>query len=185
MERKASMCIILAFLGALSFATGLGAEFTRTKASDVKLVYGECSYPASPETGLGLTSATTLLIAKIIISFATGRRCCCRRTSQTGNSIGAKAIIFFLLSWITFAIAFIFLLTGSLVNNRHGKYKDGNYYCYVVKPGIFTKGAVFAVASVILGIIYYLTSTSTKKTTNSSGNAPDPNNQGGIQMGQP
>ena len=86
----------------------------------------------------------------------------------------------------TFVIAFLLLLTGSALNDQHGEESVyfGNYYCYVVKPGVFAGGAVLAVASVILGILYYLTLNTTKNTNGPWGNAPIPN-QSGIAMGQP
>ncbi|XVE62233.1 hypothetical protein DITRI_Ditri06bG0101500 [Diplodiscus trichospermus] len=187
MERKSLvLCSIVAFLGVLAAATGFAAEATRIKASEVKVVSTtQCSYPRSPALGLGLTAAAALLIAQIIINSATG--CiCCRRTSQTWNSNWTKALIFYVVSWFTFVIAFLLLLTGSALNDQHGEESVyfGNYYCYIVKPGVFAGGAVLAVASIILGILYYLTLNMAKNTTGPWGNAPVPN-QGGIAMGQP
>ncbi|XVF06923.1 hypothetical protein REPUB_Repub06bG0092800 [Reevesia pubescens] len=91
-----------------------------------------------------------------------------------------------LLKMFTFVIAFLLLLTGSALNDQHGEESVyfGNYYCYVVKPGVFAGGAVLAVASVVLGILYYLTLNTAKNTTDPSGNAPVPN-PGGIATGQP
>ncbi|OMP08531.1 hypothetical protein COLO4_06390 [Corchorus olitorius] len=88
----------------------------------------------------------------------------------------------------TFVIGFLLLLTGSALNDQHGEESVyfGNYYCYVVKPGVFAGGAVLAVASIALGILYYLTLNMAKNTTSTGpwGNAPYPN-QSGIAMAQP
>ncbi|XVF56502.1 hypothetical protein PTKIN_Ptkin06aG0126500 [Pterospermum kingtungense] len=189
MERKGIvLCSVVAFLGVLAAATGFAAEATRIKASEVKFVSPtQCSYPRSPALGLGLTAAAALLIAKIIINFATG--CiCCKRTDQTWNSNWTKALVSYVVSWFTFVIAFLLLLTGSALNDQHGEESMyfGNYYCYVVKPGVFAGGAILAFASVILGILYYLTLNTAKNTTGSWGDAPvSVSNQGGIAMGQP
>lgn len=187
MERKSIvLCSVVAFLGVLAAATGFAAEATRIKASEVKFVSTtECSYPRSPALGLGLTAAAALLTAQIIINFATG--CiCCKRTRQTWNSNWTKALVFYVVSWSTFVIAFLLLLTGSALNDQHGEESVyfGNYYCYVVKPGVFAGGAVLAIASIVLGIFYYLTLNMAKNTTGTWGNAAVPN-QGGIAMGQP
>ncbi|XVF30421.1 hypothetical protein REPUB_Repub16aG0055800 [Reevesia pubescens] len=187
MERKGLvLCSFLAFLGVLSAATGFAAEATRIKASEVKFVSTtQCSYPRSPALGLGLTAAAALLIAQILINFSTG--CiCCKRTGQNRNSNRTKAIVFYVVSWFTFVIAFLLLLTGSALNSQHGEESVyfGTYYCYVVKPGVFAFGAILAVASVILGIFCYLTLNTEKNTTGLWGNAPVAN-QGGIAMGQP
>lgn len=82
-------------------------------------------------------------------------------------------------------IAFLLLLTGAALNDQHGleSMYFGNYYCYVVKPGVFAGGAVLSLASVTLGILYYLTFTSAKSGNNPWGSSVP--NQGGIAMGQP
>ena len=91
----------------------------------------------------------------------------------------------------TFVIAFLLLLTGAALNDQHGEESMyfGNYYCYVVKPGVFAGAAVLSLASVTLGILYYLTLSSAKER-NDPGPGPVPPNQaqggsGGIAMGQP
>lgn len=86
----------------------------------------------------------------------------------------------------TFVIAFLLLLTGAALNDQHGveSMYFGNYYCYVVKPGVFAGGAVLSLASVTLGILYYLTLTAAKNS-NTPWVSNVANNQGGIAMGQP
>lgn len=79
------------------------------------------------------------------------------------------------------------MLTGAALNDEHGEeniYFD-NYYCYVVKPGVFAGAAVLSLASVILGIIYYLTLNSAKNRNNASwGGAPLSPPQTDIAMGR-
>ncbi|KAL0400482.1 UNVERIFIED_CONTAM: hypothetical protein Slati_4078100 [Sesamum latifolium] len=84
----------------------------------------------------------------------------------------------------SFVIAFLLLLTGAALNDQHGEENlyFGNYYCYVVKPGVFAGAAVLSLASVILGIIYYVTLTQEKNRNNPwAASVP----QSGIAMGQP
>lgn len=56
-----------------------------------------------------------------------------------------------------------------------------NYYCYVVKPGVFAGGAILSLASAVFGIVYYITLSAGKNTVDGT-TMP---NQGGIAMGQP
>ncbi|XVF41621.1 hypothetical protein PTKIN_Ptkin01aG0294200 [Pterospermum kingtungense] len=203
MEKKACICTVVAILGVISVATGFGAEFTRIKASEAKDT--ECSYSTSPALPLGLTAAVTLLIAQIIINFATGCMCCCRRTTQTWNSNGAKAVIFFILSRLAFVIAFYLLVSGAALNSQAfsnrglfgsslNNQDNGFFYqCYVVRPGAFAGASVLAAASVIFGILHYI-SLNTKKNTadpygngiNGNGNyGPNYPNQGGLMTAQP
>ncbi|KAK6118489.1 hypothetical protein DH2020_047756 [Rehmannia glutinosa] len=189
MERKVIVvCCVVGFLGILSAATGFVAEAKRIKGDQVELLSPtECIYPRSPALGLGLTAAVSLMIAQIIINIATG--CiCCRKGPHQSNSSWTLALICFVASWFSFVIAFLLLLTGAALNEQHGEDNlyFGNYYCYVVKPGVFAGAAVLSLISVILGIIYYLTLTATKNRSNNTwapSSVPPP--QGGIAMGQP
>ncbi|PIN03641.1 hypothetical protein CDL12_23841 [Handroanthus impetiginosus] len=125
------------------------------------------------------------MIAQIIINVATG--CiCCRKGPHQSNSNWTLALVCFVVSWFTFVIAFLLLLTGAALNDQHGEESlyFGNYYCYVVKPGVFAGAAVLSLASVVLGIIYYLTLIS-EKNRNDPWVASVPSSQGGIAMGQP
>ncbi|KAK8657014.1 hypothetical protein V6N13_098948 [Hibiscus sabdariffa] len=173
--------IIVYVLGMTSVATGFAAEFTRLTASQVNEdVYEQCSYPFSPAPLLSITSAVTLLIAKIIINLATGCFCCRARTAQSNRS---KAFCFYIVSWITFIIAMVLLLIGAKLSERHDEavVRNGYYYCYVMKSGVFAGGAVLAALCCIFGIIYYHT---IKSEGEDAGNTPFPN-EGGMAMAQP
>ncbi|CAI0425027.1 unnamed protein product, partial [Linum tenue] len=139
----------------------------------------QCAYPRSPALGLGLTAAVSLMLAQVIINIATG--CiCCRGSPHSSHSNWTLALVCFFVSWFTFVVAFLLLLTGAALNDQHGEQSMyfGNYYCYVVKPGVFAGGALLALASVTLGILYYL-------ALNSAKSATGPMNNSGIAMGQP
>ncbi|CAN1293005.1 Protein MODIFYING WALL LIGNIN-2 [Linum perenne] len=187
MERKAILLSsLVSLLGLLSATSGFAAEATRIKASQVQFTTTtQCAYPRSPALPLGLTSAVSLMLAQLIINVATG--CiCCRRTPNPSNSNWTIASICFVVSWFTFVVAFLLLLTGAALNDQHGEESMyfGNYYCYVVKPGVFAGGAVLALVSVTLGIIYYLTLNSAKTSAQWWGNRAAMN-QSGIAMGHP
>ncbi|RDX77545.1 hypothetical protein CR513_42308, partial [Mucuna pruriens] len=147
---------LVAFLGLLSAATSFAAEATRIKSSQVHFVTpNQCTYPRSPALHLGATAATALMISQIIINVATG---------------------------LTFVIGFLLLLTGAALNDQRGEESVyfGYYYCYVVKPGVFSGAAVLSLASVGSGIVYYISLTDKKN----SRQYPYPN-QGVIAMAQP
>lgn len=175
------VCVLVGFLGLLSAVLGYVAEAKRIKGSQVKFSSpSECVYPRSPALALGLTAAVCLMVAQVIINVATG--CiCCRRGPQSSTSHWTLAIVCFVVSWFTFVIAFLLLLTGAALNDEHGEENIyfGSYNCYVVKRGVFAGAASLSLASVALGIIYYhLTLTATKLN-------PQTGAGGGIVMGQP
>lgn len=188
MERKAILvCCIVGFLGLLSAATGFAAEATRVKGNQVQYPSPiECIYPRSPAMSLGLTAATALIVAQMIINITTG--CiCCRKAPYQSNSNWTLALICFIVSWFTCVIAFLLLLTGAALNDQHGDESLylGGYYCYVVKPGVFAGASILSLASICLGLIYYLILNTEKNRESSWATASVPPPQVNIAMGQP
>ncbi|XP_047328143.1 uncharacterized protein LOC124931665 [Impatiens glandulifera] len=194
MERKAIViCSVVGFLGLLSAVLGFAAEGTKIKASQVEFPSpSTCIYPKSPALSLGLSAAISLMVAQIILNVATG--CiCCKRGRHQQSSNWTLALVYFVVSWFTFVVAFLLMLTGAALNDQHGEESMyfGNYYCYVVKPGVFSGAALLSVASVGLGIAYFLAVSSTKNRADAPPPPPPlwavpvaPPNQGGIVMGQ-
>lgn len=181
MERKVLVvCVAVGFLGLLSAALAFAAEATRTKASDVQTTGGECAYPKSPALALGLISALALMMAQAIINTVAGCICCKKHPHPSGTN-WTLGLISFIASWVSFIIAFLLLLTGAALNDQQGQERMyfGDY-CYVVKSGVFSGGAVLSLASVALGIVYYVALSS--KNTQSWG---ADQNQGGIAMAHP
>ncbi|KAL2329230.1 hypothetical protein Fmac_022657 [Flemingia macrophylla] len=183
MERNTLLvCCVVAFLGLLAAATSFGAEATRIKGSQVHYVTpNQCMHPRSPALSLGLIAALALMLSQIVINVAAG--CvCCRRNSHIANSSWKVALVSFVLSWFTFVIAFLLLLSGATLNDEHGQegVYFGYYDCVIVKPGVFAGGAILSIASVAFGIEYYISLTNGKN----GGQYPYPN-QGVIAMAQP
>ncbi|CAL9125828.1 unnamed protein product [Musa textilis] len=164
MEKRVMIfCAAAGFLGVLSAALAFAAEATRIKVSDVETTtLGECRYPRSPALALGLIAAVALIIAQTIINIVAGCICCKKypNPSDTNWTIG---LISFIASWVTFIIAFVLLLSGAALNDRWGQERMYfGEFCYVVKSGVFSGGAVLSLASVALGIVYYISSVSLK-----------------------
>ncbi|KAJ0961185.1 hypothetical protein J5N97_000828 [Dioscorea zingiberensis] len=182
MERRVVLvCIAVGFLGLLSAALGFGAEATRVKTSEVKTsIPGECIYPKKPALALGLSAAVTLMMAQAMINTIAGCLCC-KKQHNSSETNWTLALIAFIVSWVTFVIAFLLLLTGAALNDQRGEetmYFGG--YCYVVRPGVFAGGALLSLASVSLSIVYYV-AVSNFKSTQTWG----PQSNQGIAMGQP
>ncbi|KAF7147239.1 hypothetical protein RHSIM_Rhsim03G0220000 [Rhododendron simsii] len=188
MEKKAKfICSVVGFLGLLSAALGFAAEAKRVKASQIPALYlSPCIHTNGPAPVLGLTAALALMVAQIIISITTG--CfCCRRGSYQSNSNRRLAIICFAISWITFVHAFLMFLSGAALDKYHGyeTFFFETKSCYFVKPGFFAGAALLSLATVVLGIVYYLALDSAEISNNSWGGTAAAPNQGGIAMGHP
>ncbi|KAI3859776.1 hypothetical protein MKW98_011593 [Papaver atlanticum] len=175
MERRVLICIVVCFLGLLSAALAFGAEFKRKKLSEIDFyASGKCTYPRTPAFALGLTAFLVLIIAHAIINAASG---CNFRNKLCSAPIAFCA----LFSWCMSAFASIYLIQGSLVNDRHTM--DVLYY-EVVEPWIFAKGAMLGLISVIAGVVYYLTISSIKHM-NQIVTPVNADNPGIIAMAQP
>ncbi|CAN6486929.1 unnamed protein product [Victoria cruziana] len=172
MERRVVyLCGLAGFLGVLAAILGFAAEAKHIRPGDVTLTdNGTCIYPRSPALGLGLAAGIALMIAQVIINTAAGCICCQKRPRPSGSN-WTIALVCFVVSWITFIIAFLLFLAGAALNDQHGEENMYyGYYCFVVKSGVFSGGAVLSVASVSLGIIYYIALSSSKTSATWGGN---------------
>uniref|UniRef100_A0A0C9RTK4 TSA: Wollemia nobilis Ref_Wollemi_Transcript_13814_1438 transcribed RNA sequence n=1 Tax=Wollemia nobilis TaxID=56998 RepID=A0A0C9RTK4_9CONI len=159
------ICGLVGFLGCLAAILGFIAEAKHTRAGDVLMTdSGRCIYPRSPALGLGITAALAIFIAQVIANGAVGCICCARGAPYAPSSNRTIAIICLVVSWITFGIAFILLMSGAALNDRHNaEIRTLGDYCYVVKSGVFAGGALLALATATLAIIYYITASAAKK----------------------
>ncbi|CAH8358693.1 unnamed protein product [Eruca vesicaria subsp. sativa] len=186
-KRKMVMCGVLSLLGLLSAVTAFAAEATRVKKSQVTVTkvdsVARCSYNRSPAYNLSFASAIFLMMAQIIASVGSGCFCCRKGPSPTRTK-WILALVSFIVSWFTFVLAFLVLLTGASLNDEHFEETTNatSYFCYVVRPGVFCIGALISLFTVGLGIVYYLCLNSVKQNV-SAATTTTPVNQG-IAMGQ-
>ncbi|WOK94952.1 hypothetical protein Cni_G03657 [Canna indica] len=157
MKRKVVVvCLGVGFLGLLSAVCAFAAEATRIKASNVRRTRGECVYPRSPALALGLISVLALMIAQGIVNVFAGCICCRKHPHPSGTN-WTVGLVSFIASWVSFIIAFLLLFTAAALNGQQGNRRMYfGEYCFVVRPGVFAGGAVLSIASVALGIVYYI-----------------------------
>lgn len=154
---------LIGFLGLIAVATGIAAEFTRNKASDVRYEEGGCSLPSSPALALGITATLSLFLAQLIANAIGGFVCCARdlRNILTCNRLAAMILLF---SWMSFAIAIYLFVAGSSMSQSQPYNKPWlDEGCYVVKAGVFGAAAALSFLTVTLDILFY-TSITTKRT---------------------
>ncbi|XP_058103745.1 protein MODIFYING WALL LIGNIN-1-like [Magnolia sinica] len=155
----AILCAAILLLGLISAIACIAAEFKRTKAKDVRLDGKLCSLPGSPAFGLGLAASICLLAAQVIGTSAIGWQLCSREKKlNTNDRRKATTIILFILSWIAFGFAIIFLGVGSSMNHSQ-RYGDGwlKGQCYVVNDGVYIGAAVLVLATVIFTLGFTFT----------------------------
>ncbi|KAK6154700.1 hypothetical protein DH2020_008948 [Rehmannia glutinosa] len=173
--------VVVFILDLIAFSLAVAAEQRRSSArvaTDSNSNY--CVYNSDIATGLGVASFLFLMASQLLIMAAT--KClCCGRALQPGQS-RVWAIVLFITCWLTFFIAEVCLLAGSVRNAYHTKYRT--YLpslhppsCETLRKGVFGAGAAFIVFTGILSEMFYVSYSNT-------GDGFLPQNQDtGIRMG--
>ncbi|XP_010935621.1 uncharacterized protein [Elaeis guineensis] len=165
-----TLIIVVVFIfDLIAFALAIAAEQRRSTATvmiDPKKQYTYCAYDSDIATGYGV-GALILLLASQVVIMAASKCFCCGRSLRPGGA-RACAIILFLLSWLTFIIAEVCLLAGSVRNAYHTRYRtlfrDGQPSCEMLRKGVFGAGAAFVFFTAILTEFYYVSFSKAQNT---------------------
>lgn len=147
-------------LDLIAFGLGIGAEVRRatgTKEMDANQNQW-CAYHSDIATGLALGALLFLLASQLLITAAT--RCLCCGNALKPGAARAFAIIFFILTWLSFLIAEACLLAGSVQNAKHTRYFSSyltkDITCQRIRKDTFAAGAAFTFFTFFLSVGYYL-----------------------------
>ncbi|CAA0837161.1 Protein of unknown function (DUF1218 [Striga hermonthica] len=168
-------------LDLVAFSLAVAAEQRRSSARlAIDANTNHCVYESDIATGLGVGSFLLLLASQLLIMVAS--RClCCGRALRPGRS-RVWAIVLFITCWVTFMIAEICLLAGSVRNAYHTKYRtyitQNPPSCETLRKGVFGAGAACIVFTGILSELYYVSYSKT-----GDGFVPQSRDTG-IRMGQ-
>lgn len=137
-------------LGIASFALCIASEFKKAKRKEIKLDGRLCYLPGSDAFGLGISALVCLCVAHMVGNLIICKGFCSRGKKRSCNEKrSAISIIFFSISWISFAFAVVLISASTSMNTRqpYGKgWLDGD--CYIVKDGVFSGGGILASVSV-------------------------------------
>ncbi|KAI3681991.1 hypothetical protein L2E82_50301 [Cichorium intybus] len=159
-RRSIIVAAVVLVLGLLSVAAGLAAELTRVKASQTRIVSGECVHPSSPAMGLAITAAVATLLLRIVVRVATGRGyACCRTDPNIPKLIRYCIFIAWLMSFVAVGQ---FIAGAKLCSRKDLQLTAEGYECYVLKPGMLSTAAIEALISLVLTLFYYLVIASTQ-----------------------
>ncbi|XP_074561927.1 uncharacterized protein LOC141818306 [Curcuma longa] len=161
MASKLVIALVIVF-DLIAFGLAVAAEQRRSTAriqSDSEDQYNYCVYDSDIATGFGVGALLFLLLSQAILMAVSKCFCCGRGISPSGSR--ACALLFFLLSWLTFLIAEACLLAGSVRNAHHTRYRhmffDANPSCETLRKGVFAAGAAFVFFTGILSVFFYVT----------------------------
>ncbi|CAM8900319.1 hypothetical protein QQ045_010104 [Rhodiola kirilowii] len=156
------LVLVLVFLfDLIAFGLAVAAERRRSTATVLKNANNEayCQYDSDISTGFGVGAFLFLLASQVLIMVASRCLCCGKGLSPGGSR--AWAVILFVICWITFLVAEICLLAGSVRNAYHTKYRtlwstNNPPSCEILRKGVFGAGAAFIVFTGIVSELYYV-----------------------------
>ncbi|XP_076953226.1 uncharacterized protein LOC143627239 [Bidens hawaiensis] len=155
---------VVLVLGLISVGAGFAAEATRVKGSQMRIVDGKCVHPSNPVMGLAITAATALILLRVVVRVATGRGYACCRTRPNLPKL-IKLCIF--LAWLmSFAAVGGFIVGAKNTTKTNLVFTNGEYGCYVIKPGYFSGAALVALVNLGLSLFYYLVIASSQNVPN-------------------
>ncbi|XP_019421456.1 PREDICTED: uncharacterized protein LOC109331426 [Lupinus angustifolius] len=147
---SAIFSIIISFLlGLVSFILCIASEIKKNKKNDLRWNGELCYLPSSQAFGLGIAALVCLFLAQIIGNCILFKNSCSRgeRNYQFKMPVIGKVLL--LISWLSFGIAIILLITATSMNKRQ-PYGVGwlNGECYLVKSGTYAGSAILVLAIV-------------------------------------
>ncbi|XP_021690525.1 uncharacterized protein LOC110672141 isoform X2 [Hevea brasiliensis] len=152
--------VLVVVLSLVAFGFAIAAERRRSighiEKDPTNATY--CVYNSDVATGYGVGAFLFLLSSESLLMGVTKCMCFGRPLTPGGNR--AWSIIYFVSSWLTFLVAEACLIAGAAKNAYHTKYRGmiyaQNFSCETLRKGVFVAGAVFAVATMVLNVYYYL-----------------------------
>ncbi|KAK3020607.1 hypothetical protein RJ639_047828 [Escallonia herrerae] len=153
--------IVVFVLDLIALGLAVAAEQRRSTATitqDSEKDYNYCVYDSDISTGFGVGAFLFLMAGQLIIMAASRCFCCGKALSPGGSR--ACALLLFITCWVTFFIAEVCLLAGSVRNAYHTKYRtifnEDPPSCETVRKGVFAAGAAFTFFTAIVSEFYYV-----------------------------
>ncbi|KAG6626910.1 hypothetical protein I3843_15G077200 [Carya illinoinensis] len=164
MEGKGSPLVytLLVVLSILAFGFAFaarGRKFTSRVVEDPRTDSTYCLYDPDVATFYGVAAFLFLLSSQSLLMSVTRCMCFARTLPRT---FGKRAwpTIYLVSSWVTFLVAEACLIAGAFRNAYHTKYWSTisvqDISCVTLRQGVFLAGALFAVATMINNVYYYL-----------------------------
>ncbi|CAK9276381.1 unnamed protein product [Sphagnum jensenii] len=155
MSKLVVVISLILFITAFGFA--LGAESKRSKVTSITIypdgTFG-CLYRGKSSIAFAAVALLLLLVAQLIVTITT--RClCCARSAYKHGAVRTYAIVAFIISWVFFATAFIFLIVGAIENHKHLT-KPENVCAAELKSTVFALGAAFTFLTMLMSELYYI-----------------------------
>ncbi|KAH8957257.1 hypothetical protein BDL97_07G082800 [Sphagnum fallax] len=136
----------------IAFGLAVGAEYKRSKVTNIDYNTLDCYYSGNISTGLAVAALLFLVVAQLFVTITT--RClCCATSAYKSGAAHIFAIVAFVFSWLFFVVAFLSLIIGAIANRAH---TNGDTSCEELKSAVFAVGAAFTFLTMLMSILYYI-----------------------------
>ncbi|XP_074311577.1 uncharacterized protein LOC141647336 [Silene latifolia] len=190
---RTAILLVVYFLGIISAFLGIAAMCT-SKVYEVQVSGGVSCYPRTRAHVLAMTSALVLLLAHTIVNILNycSRGCIirCGRNRYTPTTWSTIALVCFIISWLTFVVAFLLLLGGAVLIDQYQHQRQvqqlGHKQCYILEVaqvGVFGVGCVLSTVSVVFSTFYSIIMADYAVGTSFGDHALP--NEGGVAMVPP
>ncbi|KAE9596853.1 hypothetical protein Lal_00007752 [Lupinus albus] len=141
--------IIFVSLGLISFTLCIASEVKKNKKKDLRWNGKLCYLASSQAFGLGIAALVCLFLAQIIGNCLLFKNSCSRGKRNAQYKIPVIARLLLLISWLSFGIAIILLITATSMNRKQS-YGVGwlNGECYLVKGGTYIGSAILVLLTI-------------------------------------
>ncbi|KAL1315962.1 protein MODIFYING WALL LIGNIN-2-like [Arachis duranensis] len=141
--------IISLTLALVSCLLCIASEIKRNKKEDLRFNGKQCYLPSSQAFGLGIAALVCLSLAQIIGNCVLFKNYCSGGKRNSHYKITLIAMVLLLISWLSFGIAMILLITATSMSKRQ-PYRIGwlNGECYLVKRGVYAGSTILILVTV-------------------------------------
>ncbi|KAH9306352.1 hypothetical protein KI387_010756 [Taxus chinensis] len=188
---KLATCVMIlcAFLGLLAFVFGFVAEITRTQAiwisvemeiKDSEDIVMKCMYTSDGRSPF-VAALGSLLSLVMAMGIYQAYMCMALRSAAANHqspplaswtqsdpgyyqTFRWQAAAYFVLSWVSFAVAAVLLIVGVAVEAGHTeRWSVGRDKCMVVRVGVFAAAGVVGLFATSMGIAFYVSAVQTER----------------------
>ncbi|XP_074320399.1 uncharacterized protein LOC141657156 [Silene latifolia] len=163
-RKKAAVPFLALLFGLAAAGLSFLAYAKRIKVDDISVdKQGGCIYPGSTAAfAIGIVAAFFILIHQILMTSGTTCFCCGRRFPC--NFCGIISLILFILSWLSFVITFVGLVSSAIYNNKsllvsknYRSVSGRKEECLIENESLFLGAAIWCVITMFFTMSSYAT----------------------------
>ncbi|XP_031500613.1 protein MODIFYING WALL LIGNIN-1-like [Nymphaea colorata] len=157
---SSAVLALISILHLVAFILIIAAERRRSVGKVVPDEYDEqtyCLYSSDVATAYAIAALFLVSISQAIVMGIT--RCLCCGRGHSPEPRRTSSVIYFIFSWVNFAVLASCLVAGAARNAYHTKYRGtfgaGDFSCETLRKGVFIAAAVLTAVNSLWAVFYY------------------------------